>query len=217
MKRWLTKLVLFLILGAVVAFPLGIALDAIFSFSTRYHPDYSDSVGLWLYGEGTDQQIRVQTNDDPTDGFTGFVFFVCWKTHVDMSPIFPTKTRDTRSLRVSLLRSSGPELWGKQCDPWRPMLAEYFSANGYDSKYVEGVAQPDEMDRERTIWMAVWANGLIVGIVLYGIGRGSQRLVVSRIRLNRERNGCCPMCGYDLRGEFSGGCPECGWRREVAS
>ncbi len=216
MKRRLFKLVVFLLLGAIVAFPLGIALDAIFSFSTRYHPDYSDSVGLWLYGEGTDQQIREPTNDDLTDDFAGFVYFECWNAPVDMSPIFPTKTRDTRSLHVSLLRSSGQELWGKQCDPWRPMLAEYFSANGYDSRYVEGVAQPD-MDRERTIWMAVWANGLIVGVVLYGIGRGSQRLVVSRIRLNREHEGYCPMCGYDLRGDFSAGCPECGWRREDVS
>ena len=27
----------------------------------------------------------------------------------------------------------------------------------------------------------------------------------------------CINCGYDLRGEFSAGCPECGWRREDVS
>lgn len=29
----------------------------------------------------------------------------------------------------------------------------------------------------------------------------------------RMRKGLCPVCGYDLRGEFDDGCAECGWRR----
>lgn len=29
----------------------------------------------------------------------------------------------------------------------------------------------------------------------------------------RTRRGLCPMCGYDLRGDFDAGCPECGWNR----
>ena len=66
------------------------------------------------------------------------------------------------------------------------MLAEYLSVNGYDSWYVEGVLLPD-VSRDRTIWIAVWANGLIAVVVLYGIWLGSYRLVVGRIRLNRER------------------------------
>ena len=28
------------------------------------------------------------------------------------------------------------------------------------------------------------------------------------------REGACPACGYDLRGELEAGCPECGWKRE---
>lgn len=28
------------------------------------------------------------------------------------------------------------------------------------------------------------------------------------------REGACPACGYDLRGDFAGGCPECGWNRK---
>ncbi len=66
------------------------------------------------------------------------------------------------------------------------MLAEYLSVNGYDSWYVEGVLLPD-VSRDRTIWIAVWANGLIAVVVLYGIWSGSYRLVVWHIRLNRER------------------------------
>ncbi len=29
--------------------------------------------------------------------------------------------------------------------------------------------------------------------------------------------GCCPECGYDLRGAVHARCPECGWRREATS
>ncbi|MCH8212359.1 MAG: hypothetical protein IIB99_13440, partial [Planctomycetes bacterium] len=85
-----------------------------------------------------------------------------------------------------LSRPSEQELWGEQSDPWRPMLAEYLSVNGYDSWYVESVLLPD-VTRDRTIWIAVWANGLIAVVVLYGIWLGSSRLVVRHIRLNRER------------------------------
>ncbi len=209
MKRRLTKLVVFLLLGAIVALPLGIALDAMFPVPRRLTHYSTGSIRLWLIGEGADQQISEERNDDPT----GFVFFVCRSPSVDMSPIFATKTREHRDLHVTLYRPSDQELWGKQCDPWRLALSAYFRANGYESRFVEGVLLPD-VRRYRTIWIAVWANGLIAGVVLYGIWAGSYRLVVGRIRLNREREGRCRMCGYDLRGNFSAGCPECGWRRE---
>ncbi len=215
MKRRLFKLAVFLLLGAVVALPLGVALDAMFSVYPRSRIHYSGSIGLWLIGEGANQHI----SDEPDDDHTGYVMFANRSVPVDMSPIFPTKMQDTRYLAVTLVHSSQQYFGGKQADQWRPMLAEYFSANGYDSRYVEGVLLPD-MYRDRTIWIAVWANGLIAVVVLYGIGPGSHRLVVWRIRLNRERKGCCPMCAYDLRGtsggDFSAGCPECGWRREAA-
>ena len=82
MKRRITKLVGFLLLGAVVAFPLGIGLDAILPLSRRL-PHYSTgSIMFWLIGEGTDQQISELPDDDPT----GFVHFICRSLAVDMSP-----------------------------------------------------------------------------------------------------------------------------------
>ncbi len=29
----------------------------------------------------------------------------------------------------------------------------------------------------------------------------------------RRRRGCCPCCGYDIKGQADKGCSECGWRR----
>ena len=31
----------------------------------------------------------------------------------------------------------------------------------------------------------------------------------------RHKHGHCVNCGYNLRGDFTAGCPECGWRREA--
>ncbi len=195
-----------------MALPLGIALDALFQVPSSYRPHYTGSISLWLYGDGAELRIWDESGDEPDDDPTALVYFICRSPLEDMSPIFPTKMQETRVLHISLLPSE-QELWGKQCDPWRPMLAEYFSDNGYDARYVQGVLLPD-VRRDRTIWIAVWGNGLIAVVVLYGIWPGSYRLVVWRIKLNRERKGCCPMCGYDLRGTSGGGCAECGWQRE---
>ena len=148
-----------------MAFPLGLALDALFPLPTRYHPHYSDSNRLWLYGDSADQRIWDETDDEPSDEPIGLVFFVCRRFPKDMSPIFPTRMYEYRLLHITLNRPSEQELWGEQCDPWRRRLAEYFSVNGYDSWYVEGVLLPD-VYQDRTIWIAVWANGLIAVIVV---------------------------------------------------
>jgi len=55
-------------------------------------------------------------------------------------------------------------------------------------------------------------NAVLYAIVLWMLLCGPFALR----RLIRRKRGCCPKCGYDLRGELGGGCSECGWRREVA-
>ncbi len=42
-------------------------------------------------------------------------------------------------------------------------------------------------------------------VLLWGTGMVRQAV--------RRSRGCCPRCGYDLRGNSAGGCPECGWMR----
>ena len=118
MTRRQVKLAVFLLLGAIVALPLGIALDTMFPSPSPYHPHYTDSIGLWLIGEGANQHI----SDEPDDDHTGYVFFVWRRFPKDMSPIFPTRMYEYRLLHISLSHPSEQELWGKQCDPWRPML-----------------------------------------------------------------------------------------------
>ena len=55
--------------------------------------------------------------------------------------------------------------------------------------------------------------GLLVDTALLAIPMALLVLGARRTRrLWRRRRGCCPQCGYDLRGGDAGGCPECGRR-----
>jgi hypothetical protein len=64
------------------------------------------------------------------------------------------------------------------------------------------------------IWSGFAVNTLSYAIVLWLLIAGP---FVLR-GLIRRRRGCCPKCGYDLRGALPGAsCPECGWERESES
>lgn len=59
------------------------------------------------------------------------------------------------------------------------------------------------------IFAAAWFLAISVG------GRAARSLTAGlRARLARRR-GRCPMCTYDLLGDYSSGCPECGWNRSA--
>lgn len=66
----------------------------------------------------------------------------------------------------------------------------------------------------RPIW-----PGLVIDTLLYAVLWHGLFLIWPRLRsyVRREKQrieqGCCPLCGYDLRADFNSGCPECGWGR----
>jgi hypothetical protein len=60
------------------------------------------------------------------------------------------------------------------------------------------------------IWPGFLVNTLFYGAVLWLVISGP--LILRRFI--RRKRGCCPPCGYDLRGALDAGCPECWWGRE---
>lgn len=54
------------------------------------------------------------------------------------------------------------------------------------------------------LWIALLLFGTYPAIASIGFIRGPYR------RWRRQRKGCCPSCGYNLKGNVSGVCPECG-------
>jgi hypothetical protein len=61
----------------------------------------------------------------------------------------------------------------------------------------------------RPIWPGFLVNTFIFAVLLWLVF--SLRFALRR--LNRFNHGCCPNCGYDLRGQFEAGCPQCQWGR----
>ena len=60
----------------------------------------------------------------------------------------------------------------------------------------------------------IWP-GFLINTIFYAAILWLLALVpFTACRLVRRKRGLCIKCAYDLRGDFSAGCPECGWRRE---
>ena len=65
----------------------------------------------------------------------------------------------------------------------------------------------------RPIWPGFAVNTIFYATLLWLFIFAAYAL---RRRARRKR-GLCVACGYDLRGNLPQGCPECGWRREAVS
>ncbi|MCH8822922.1 MAG: hypothetical protein IH984_05370 [Planctomycetes bacterium] len=188
---------------AIVAMPIGIVLDAIFPLE-KYHPHYSDSIMLSIVGEGDEQHIAEQSGDG-----NGLVFYASRIVHDDESPMFPTNRFTQRYLNVSIFSPVEGHYSAEKADLWRPMLSEYFKKNGYDEKYVQDVLKPD-IYQESTLWIGIWANGLVIGLILYAAGRVCISVAVAHKTRLKYKYGHCQTCGYDLTHADHKACPECG-------
>ena len=65
----------------------------------------------------------------------------------------------------------------------------------------------------RPVWPGFAINTVVYAAILWLLALAP----FTARRMIRHRRGRCRKCGYDLRGDFSASCPECGWRREAAS
>jgi len=207
MERRLSKNSKILLFSAmvlvIVAMPLGLILDAIFPLS-KYRIDYSDSKMFFIVGEGDEQHIA----EDP-EGDSGQAFYISRIVYDDESPIFPTSWYRQRYLHISINVPNEGNYWAENADPWRPMFSEYFKNNGFDEKYVQDVLKPD-IYQESTLWIGIWANGLVIGIILYVAGRVCIGIAEAHRTRLKYKYGHCQTCGYDLTHADHKVCPECG-------
>ena len=61
-----------------------------------------------------------------------------------------------------------------------------------------------------------WVGAVVIGACIVGLvvfDTSLLRRLRNRLdrRSRRMKQGFCPECGYDLRGEFTRPCSECGW------
>ncbi|MCC6678090.1 MAG: hypothetical protein IT436_13195 [Phycisphaerales bacterium] len=62
------------------------------------------------------------------------------------------------------------------------------------------------------VWHGLLFNTAVYAAVLGALEVGLSSIGAAQRRSRRER-GYCPVCAYDLHGDFRSGCPECGWDR----
>lgn len=202
----LNAILLWVVVISIVAFPLGLILDAIFPLS-KYRIDYSYSTMLFIVGEGDEQHIA----EDP-EGDSGQAFYISRIVYDDQSPIFPTSWYRQRYLHISINVPNEGNYWAESADPWRLMFSEYFKNNGFDEKYVQDVLKPD-IYQESTLWIGIWANGFVIGIILYVAGRVCFGIVEAHRTRLKYKYGHCQTCGYDLTHVDHKVCPECGAKK----
>ncbi|MEE9128820.1 MAG: hypothetical protein V3T84_02295 [Phycisphaerales bacterium] len=207
MKRRLTKLVLFLVLGAIVNVAVAWGCLTSYWYSER-SPWSSDDPRIDLTWLSIDRiPTYAQTSHDEDDAF-GVV-------ENSYGVLSPTTPRDW-FLYCVRIRCGLPMLAidGVRFDPLDlgdsvqgiTFIGDtyHFSAVPVGGSDTENWFLP-----LRPIWPGFAINTVFYAALLWLLTFG---LFAVR-RVIRRKRGHCINCGYDLRGDFSAGCPECGWQR----
>ena len=213
MKRRLTKLVAFLLLGAIVN--VGVAWGCAL-FSTPLRPDknlgrFNTDFSRIVYEHRSFGSARFW---DVRIGI-GSVTSVEGTPAVDILPNWANDD-DLRLFTFHVYEGRGwPELalW---CVHERPQVANrQFNSRGALDAGLPVSRTPGWMSAPRAlplrpIWPGFAINTIFYAVIVWVLWSSP----FAARRVSRRRRGLCIKCGYDLRGDYSAGCPECGWRRE---
>ena len=211
MKRRITKLVVFLLLGAVVN--VAVAWSACFA---NLYGDLSkiepDAVrALW----SRYAPPHWPAPDNNYDGGVREELF--WQTFLRTGPHKPVAASDT-----------GPDLYYVHSVNVGWPLRSLEGGDAFavadaevNKEYLTNIYIWGRLDRDAVlfpigvIWPGLVINTMFYAAVLWLLAFGPFAVR----RFIRNKRGQCVKCGYDLRGSSGGGegggCPECGWRREV--
>ena len=203
MKRWLFKLVVFLLLGAVmnvaVAWGVHLGSDRVSSLeiariysvvltrvaNTRWNrAEFSDILEISF---GVTHRSVVFERVKQSERFRRLVGQVIVEVGWPMRTLYSTS-----------YQYEGDQNWTQ--DAWTLALVPRTEEYGW----TYGPELP-----LRPLWLGFGVNTVLFTSVSWGVAL----LLVASRRVIRRKRGHCIKCGYDLRGDFSAGCSECGWRR----
>ena len=223
MKRCLTKLVVFLLLGAIVN--VAVAWGCALSLSLRSQASGrsgSNGLEIWVgvLPENKETWGMVWTIHRPG----AYKFLVEWgssrgSSYGETPPkwvlrIMDEHTLDPRSGNDLVVDARG----------W-PFPGLYSLADFDNFQVTRGLSLPSNDDSSSRwtltegsfalpidpIWPGFAINTIFYAATLWLLTLGS----FAARRMIRRKRGHCIRCGYDLRANYSAGCPECGWRREA--
>ena len=225
MKRCLTKLVVFLLLGAIVnvAVAWGCAL---WSRNSEWREDRPLPTAKTLW-----PQYLLDADWPPAEFASlregvGFgVTIIDVDSEVRVIPGQPDSFHTNERGVLTIYRNGWPfrSLQWELHGTGGPRALELVRDAKVRAGWRRGLASPSILPIRGERWarrlpVVPLASGLIFNTLLYSallwlltFGPFAVR------RFIRDKRGRCIKCGYDLRGDFSAGCPECGWRRDVGA
>ncbi len=211
MKRWLAKLVVFLVLGAVVnvAVAWGCAAFATIRGQAVHQPGADD----WMTaGDGSrlaQKRVFIQWLGVGADGLTVYASSITFTSDglvqnwvsADFTGRAGLPIRCLRGRYVQRARDSAPGFAGA----W-PLSR--FSSPTYAQRAVAPPWQRTGLAflPLRPIWPGFAANTIFYAAVLWMLTLGPS----TARRMIRRKRGLCINCGYDLRHADHDACPECG-------
>ena len=241
MKRWIFTILLFLLLGAIVNVAVAWAHPWVYR-ACGGHTTWMDGHslkghGFYLWtvsrrsGIGFDQVVsrwsphqccyRLQGCDVPAEELVP-----AWAGSARPSgdygnSLFVTRLLDARGWPMLALRSHLEKL--TNLGPSFGTLEHVVSERSgclltNDPNWGYSITESVMALPVEPLWPGFAVNTLFYAIIVWLLIAGP--LLVRR--LVRIRRGCCPKCGYDLRGQppeaEAGvvGCPECGWGRATS-
>ena len=230
MKRWFTRLAVFLLLGAIVnvAVAWGCAVwvdptkgeDEIgFRSSGQHTWEFVRTVApgttlLWSTRGWRKEPLGIPDHGPAPEGFVPSWTDLGVATSefidiVDRSP--DSLVLERRWLHCfGWPRRSLWSHWHRIDDPGEP--APVYTSGGYVLSLEPWMNFIPRALPARPIWSGFTINTIFYAALLWLLAFGP----LAARRFIRHKRGRCIKCGYDLRGTSGGGggCPECGWGRE---
>ena len=225
MKRRLTKLVVFLVLGAIV------------NVAVAWWCELSTTITLTIGRINLDQEEAVWPKYLLDANWLPPV--VAYRDKVEGVGVRFTEMRSFPRSYAELSSLGSDELFllgVVECGwPFRSLEVHWHAVFGPHQEarmsetlaragWYRGLTPPDFVPvygprGAHSLPVVPIASGFAINTVLYAsalwIVFGAPLTIHSVVRRYRRRKrGHCIKCGYDLRGTSGGGCPECGWRRE---
>ncbi len=222
MKRWITRLVVLLLLGAIVnvavAWACVVLLIGRTESNLEVHEGRDGSKEAWSVTRAWGFE-HVQAT---------FLFDGWFSRGIDVEarPRHDWSTMRSGS-QDQVDRLVDAEVWAEAAAGWpflclgyrvsllgsndQALAIEYYW--GLPIKRETEIPFPDNIGLVlplRPIPWGFFADASIYTLLCFVLWRGS----AFACRAWRYHRGRCPRCAYNLRSGFSAGCPECGWRRE---
>ena len=204
MKRRLTKLVVFLLLGTVVNVAVAWGCATILRPRPLTHDNSSRAECIPLIANYFDMQAEGSY-------FAGHI-----NRGLSYKRQFASRSaRDPWDYKRVVRIESG---W-----PVRSLAGAHLSDRNDEairSWYTTAIVNPWVPDNRRIFtfvpYRPIWP-GFALNTLLYAAILWIPFAPFALRQVLRRRRRACLQCGYDLRGAVSAGCSECGWRRELGT